>query len=120
MSRWPRWRILLNQVEQDAFERRGFGPIPARTRFAHLRKVMVLNDGSTAHGLRPQRARQRVECLLGTDEPTVTTIVAPRIRDPVTLETPFEPPQFDESEVLEQFYRSPPRGHSTLSQLALG
>ena len=71
-------RILLNQVEQDAFERRGFGPIPARTRFAHLRKVMILNDGSTAHGLRPQRACQRVECLLGTDEPTVTTIVAPR------------------------------------------
>jgi len=69
-------RILLSQVKQDAFERRGF-PIPARTWFAHLRKVMILNDGSTAHGLRPQRACQRVECLLGTDEPTVATIVAP-------------------------------------------
>ena len=78
-------RILLNKVEQDAFEGRGFGPIPARARSANLRKVMILNDGPTAHGLHPQRACQLVECLPGPDEPTVTPIVAPRTRSPVPL-----------------------------------
>jgi hypothetical protein len=45
--------------------------------------------------------------------------IAPRIGDPLSLEAPFEPSQFDEPEVFEQFYGRPPRWQSTSTQVAL-
>jgi hypothetical protein len=39
-------------VEQDAFEPRRVGTVPARTWFAYLGEIASLNDGSAALGLR--------------------------------------------------------------------
>ena len=43
--------VLLNQMEQDALERRGLGTVPSRTWFAHLGQIVGLDDVSGAIGL---------------------------------------------------------------------
>lgn len=87
--------VLLNQMEQDAFERRGVGTVPSGTWFACLGQIVGLDDGSAALGLYAKGGHELVERLLDCDVPAVATVVAPRIGDGTAFEAPFEPPQPD-------------------------
>src|SRR5450759_3052444 len=97
--------VFLDQMEQDAFERRRVGTVPAGAWFAHLGQIVGLDDGSAALGLYPKGGHEVVERLLFCEIPTVAAVVAPRIGDRTALKTPFEPPQLDIRQMLEQLDR---------------
>jgi len=111
--------VFLDQMEQDAFERGRRGTVPAGTGLAHLGQIVGLDDGTAALALHPKGGHEVVERLLFCDIPAVAAAVAPRIRDRAALEAPFEPPQLDICQMLEQLDRCPTRRQTTLSQRTL-
>ena len=82
--------VLLNEMEQDAFQRRWIVTVPAETGFADLGEIVRLDNRSAAPGLRVKRGAEVLERLLGCDVPTVAAVVAPRIGDRKAFEAPFD------------------------------
>jgi hypothetical protein len=112
--------VLLNEVKQDAFQRRRVFVPPARARLARSREIGGLDDGSRSPGLGMQRRHQLLAGLLGPDIPATVAAVAERIGDLAAFEAPFDPPQFDEGQVLDELERGPARGQAAMAQFALG
>ena len=111
--------VLLDNVEQDALQRRRGIPGPALAGLAGLVEVMAADDLPAALRARVQRGEQAIEGLIRRDVPAVIAPVAPRVGDGAPLEAPLQPAQLDEREVLDQFQRCPAGGQAAGPQFAV-
>jgi hypothetical protein len=107
-------------VEQDPFQRRGVGAVPAVAGLADLVEIVGLDDGAGPRGLVEQVGQQAGQGLLGTDVPVTVLLVAPRVSDGAALEAPLEPAQLDVAQVLDQLERRPAGGQPAAAELRGG
>lgn len=111
--------VLLDQMEQDAFERCRLGALLARAWSAHRGQVVGLDDGSAASNPCLESRDEILHRFGRGDVPPSVPLVAPRFCDGAPREAPFEPAQLDERDVLEQLYRCPSRWQATAALLRL-
>jgi len=117
--------VLLEQVEQHAFQGWRIGAVPALAGLPDLVEIMSRDDRATACRLLGELGQQRIQRFAGSDIPAPVTPIAPRIFDGAALEAPFKPAPLHMAQVLEQFQWGPSRrqragtqpGGGQLSQL---
>src|SRR5215472_11541076 len=111
-------RVLLEQVEQDPFQRGRIRPVPPGPGLAGLGQVVGLDDGPGAFRPGAQRRGQRLQRLIGSDVPPAVALVAPRVADvAAALEPPLQPAHLDVGQVLEQVDGGPARRQPARAQL---
>jgi hypothetical protein len=112
--------VLLDQVEQDPFQGRGVGAVPAVAGFPDLVEVVGLHDGAGPPGLIEQVGHEAGQGLLGSDRPAAISTIGPRVGDLAALEAPLEPAQLHVPQVLGQLERRPAGGEPAAAQLGGG
>jgi hypothetical protein len=112
--------VLLKQVEQDPFQRRGVGAVPAVAGLAGLVQIVGLNDGAGPRGLIAQVSQEAGQGLPGTYLPAAVLLVGPRVGDGAALEAPLEPAKLHVAQVLDQLERRPAGGQPAAAELRGG
>jgi hypothetical protein len=112
--------VLLEQVEQDTFQGRGVGAIPALAGLPDLVQIVGGHHGAGPPGLIAQVSQETGQGLLGTYLPAAVLLVGPRVGEVAALETPLEPAQLDMAQVLDQLERRPAGGQPAAAQLRGG
>jgi hypothetical protein len=113
-------RVLLEQVEQDPFERRRIGAIPPLAGLADVGEIMGADDNPGPFGLGVEVRDQAIHGLVGGDIPAVIPGIGPRLGDVTALEAPVEPAHLDVPEVLEQLDRCPAGRQPAAANLVRG
>jgi hypothetical protein len=112
--------VLLEQVEQDPFQRRRVGAAPAVAGLTPLVQVVRLDDDAGPPGLVVQVGQQAGQGLLGFDVPAALFLIGPRVGEGTALEAPLEPAQLDVAQVLGQLKRRPARRQPAAGQFGGG
>jgi hypothetical protein len=112
--------VLLEQVEQDPFQGRGVGAIPAVAGLPDLVEIVGRHDGAGPPGLIVQVSQEAGQVLLGTYLPAAGSLVAPRVGEVAALEAPLEPAQLDVAQMLDQLERRPAGGQPAAVELRGG
>jgi hypothetical protein len=107
-------------MEQDPFQGRRVGAVPAVTGLADLVQVVGLDDGAGPPGLVVQVGQQARQGLPGSDVPAAVLGIGPRVGEGAALEAPLEPAQLDVAQVLGQLQRRPAGRQPAAGQLGGG
>lgn len=107
-------------MEQDAFQGRGVGAVPAGAGLACFVQGVGLDDGVGAGGLITEVGEQAGWRVAGGQGPAVVGAVGPGVGQVLALEAPLEPAALDVAEVLEQLKRGPAGRQAGAAQLGGG
>jgi hypothetical protein len=112
--------VLLEQVEQDPFQGRGVGAVPALAGFPGRIEIVGLDDGAGPTGLVEQVGQEAGQGFLGPDGPAAIGVIGPWVGEGAALEAPLEPAQLDVAQVLGQLERCPAGRQPAAVQLGGG